>query len=866
MKILVLIFFSIPVISLGQGVRVNFEENDLTGWLPSEEGHWCISSESALEGNNSLKHCYNNDLAGIDWISFFHTPFLLKDATASWQFDLRYSFTPSGNNHWAIFLTDNNLPDDIGNIKDGLILGVNYEGNSDELMIWYRREGVLTELLNTGFNWQENISKEMKVRFWLSKDISGKFLLQIDTANSNWIPLGEFNTSSLATYNAFTLFYKYTATYDQGLWLDNILIEGLFNPDTSPPAVKSVYVLSPLLIEIEFDELVLQSQEDDWCVDGVGCGSSSNQITSILKLELPNPLVPGNDYILHIPEIEDIYSNKIPGADRQINFYYPRAYDIVINEVMADPNPTVLLPDAEYTELYNTSNKELTIKDWKLTVNNKRIQLPALNIQPDEYLLLADFDWVDSFITTIQKCGIENFPALNNTGAQIILCDASGRLIHSVNYFDDWHHDTEKKQGGWSLEIIDPNKPCIISQNWSSSEDYRGGTPGERNSVFEVENIGSTPELWRAAITEENKLMLYFSEPLDSFSSRSVDYYFVDKGIGHPTGINESWPLVSNIELSFEEEFSKNEVYEINLTSDVCNCSGISLAYPGSKTFRIPGAADSAAILINEILFDPEPDHTEFIELYNNSAHTIDLKNFRFVAGDPEDSTGVITGEYWPLDAGDYALLARDYYGIDEPEIFSESAKIICMPDMPRLTNDGTLLYLYTNIGTISDIAEYSPDSHHEILIESEGVSLERRSPDRSGMDRETWHSASSDAGYMTPAAPNSQSEELEVNCTVEINPESITPNRGGINESLEIHYQLDESGYMGQIFIFDIQGRRKRKLVDGILLGTEGILEFDGRGEDGLLLSTGYYILFFNAYHENGKRFTKKLSFVVAV
>ena len=105
MKALVLLFFTIPVISLGQGICFDFENQDLTGWIPSAEGHWCISEENALEGRFSLKHCYNSDQAGNDRISWIHDPLRLQEAV--WSFRVAHQYAPSANNNWSVIISEN---------------------------------------------------------------------------------------------------------------------------------------------------------------------------------------------------------------------------------------------------------------------------------------------------------------------------------------------------------------------------------------------------------------------------------------------------------------------------------------------------------------------------------------------------------------------------------------------------------------------------------------------------------------------------------------------------------------------------------------------------------------------------------------
>jgi hypothetical protein len=53
----------------------------------------------------------------------------------------------------------------------------------------------------------------------------------------------------------------------------------------------------------------------------------------------------------------------------------------------------------------------------------------------------------------------------------------TGQLVDSVNYNTDWYRDDDKLEGGWTLEMIDPNNICGEENNWSSSENPAGGTP-----------------------------------------------------------------------------------------------------------------------------------------------------------------------------------------------------------------------------------------------------------------------------------------------------------------------------------------------------------------------------------------------------
>lgn len=564
--------------------------------------------------------------------------------------------------------------------------------------------------------------------------------------------------------------------------------------------------------------------------------------------------------------IENQYSvNSILSLADTIYIRSPKSNDLIINEIMADPSPTVLLPEIEYIELLNRSNEEISIKGWYLTINKSTIELPDAIIPPGGYVLLFDEDKEDTYSAAIHKISCSNFPVINNKGAVVILQDSLARFIHAIKYTNDWFETASKKNGGWSLEMINPYDPCSKIGNWQESLDYRGGTPGEKNSVFQFSTENASPKLWRVATTGSGSVMLYFSEPLDSKSNILPEFFTIDRDIGMPDSILPARPILESLELFFNTSFKEKIVYEISLTLDLYDCSGMFLINTENFQFSVSSLADSSDIVINEIMFDPEYGFTEYIELYNQSDKTIDLRNYSLIIGEIDDDTLLITNEYFPVQKGEYVIIADHYTGIDNSEIFSKAERIVYMENMPFIPNSGSQIYLLTAQRKICDVASYYFAYHNNILTETSGVALERISSQISGLEPDNWHSASSGSGYQTPAAPNSQSEYENPAFSVGISPKTITPNGDGVDDELIISYKMEKPGYMARIIVFDKNGRKVCVLANGDVLGAQGHYIFNGKDNKGNRLSTGYYILFFDAYNGEGRRHTEKKSFVVA-
>ena len=121
--------------------------------------------------------------------------------------------------------------------------------------------------------------------------------------------------------------------------------------------------------------------------------------------------------------------------------------------------------------------------------------------------------------------GPTNFPSLNNAGDQLILRGRDGRTLFEVQYSDTWYRDAVKKDGGWSLEMIDTNNFCAGAANWTASIDATGGTPGRANSVRAANADARPPTLLRAVALNATTVRAYFSEKLDSATAATVGRY-----------------------------------------------------------------------------------------------------------------------------------------------------------------------------------------------------------------------------------------------------------------------------------------------------------------------------------------------------
>ena len=124
----------------------------------------------------------------------------------------------------------------------------------------------------------------------------------------------------------------------------------------------------------------------------------------------------------------------------------------------------------------------------------------------------------------------------------------------------------------------------------------------------------------------------------------------------------------------------------------------------------------------------------------------------------------------------------RDAYGL------VESGQWVEVEGLPGLKNSSGVIYLTDRAGQVVDRAVYSDAMHLELLDDPMGISLERVSVERSGIDPDNWHSAASISGYATPGSKNSQSADLlESGKLLRVDPEVFSPDNDGYQDLLQI-------------------------------------------------------------------------------
>jgi hypothetical protein len=529
---------------------------------------------------------------------------------------------------------------------------------------------------------------------------------------------------------------------------------------------------------------------------------------------------------------------------------YP--FDVVINELMADPSPPVGLPEAEYIELYNTLEVAVNTAGWELRINGVKKKVPEIVIAPRSFLLLCSTGAYERLYYYGDAAGIAGFQGLLNKGAQVEILDGKGNTIDRIDYSNSWYGDPSKSNGGWSLERIDPFRQCNQPANWKASLHPDGGSPGKVNSVFADNPDLVAPSLKWAVAVSANEAELAFTEPIDTALLLNPTYYSLSE-FGNPVAVETVDS--KKILLHFKDPFQLNKTYTLQTGQFADECGNAMAESSCEIQWNIVEPGD---LLINELLFDPVPGGEDYVEIYNNSDKLIDL-SLLFLSTRDKNSELVqvypLTRDRRVLLPDSFMALTKDTNGVFPWFHIKCSSCFIQVEKIPSFPNgEGHVVVLNQERSLIDEFA-YSEKMHSPFLANAEGVSLERRSFSAGTNEKGNWHSASAEAGYGTPGYKNSQMEGVFADRpVVHFEPESFSPNNDGYNDIFLIEYETGQPGFVANVKIFDSSGRFVQDLVKNEMLSTAGSISWNGEDRTGRRQQAGVYVVwveFFNAAGE---------------
>lgn len=497
--------------------------------------------------------------------------------------------------------------------------------------------------------------------------------------------------------------------------------------------------------------------------------------------------------------------------------------DLVINEIMYAPTS----PEPEWIEIYNRSNKIINLAGYKIADNADTISVISKSIilNPKEYFVISKDSTVLTFYDVPSQIHKSSFPSLNNSKDKIIILDSLDRVIDSLEYTSAWGGSS-----GRSLERISSERNSTSPDNWGTSVSSERATPGRENSI--------TVKTYNLAITNFKPLEKHI------IIDNPVNISATVKNIGLTD--YSSFRLHLYNDINFDSLAQQNELIK-SITGGICNVDdsvsfnfSISDLQAGRNIFILlldaSNDADSTNnisfaqiqvaqinevrndIVINEIMFAPSSDEPEWIELYNRSTKTIELKNY--LVADASD-TLQINNESLLFNPAAYLVIAKDTSINSHYKINS----LVLISGFPSLNNSSDKIFILDSLDRVIDSLQYSSKWGG-----ANGKSLERINADISSADSSNWKSCFSKE-HGTPGKINSVTQKDN---DVELKEILFDPAAPVVGDSIRITAKVKNAG--------------KQTLSFNLLLFEDENL--DSLADKNLELSANYQLLTKDSLH----------------
>lgn len=485
---------------------------------------------------------------------------------------------------------------------------------------------------------------------------------------------------------------------------------------------------------------------------------------------------------------------------------------LTFSEIMFKPAKA----NSEFIELFNLSYTDtIDIADMKIKYHTSSPDLIDTNnisflIPPRSYAVIFEGDYnltggiyaglvpSGAIVLKIDNNAFGSSGMSNSSDRWLYLIDSSNAVIDSIQY-------SANNSSGISDEKI---LMTLLndSSNWSNSK-VPNGTPGFKNSVspFDFDIAFTSFEI----ITEKPTVTLEteFSGVIKNIGLKSVHdislelYDIADSA--DLSGDPFYSELIDSIAAGDSVSFGSNFIFNLHGTHQIIGTvSSNEDMYSANDTiynkfYVAPKPNKYSDIVINEFMYLPGGDEPEWIELYNNTAEPINLKDWKI-----KDKTSQIkiSNDTLVIDAHSYLVVSEDSLG----NFYNDSINIH-IKNIPSLNNSGDEIVLVDSLGERIDSIKYS-DSWGSI----KGVSLERKAFNGSSNDSSNWHTSIALEG-ATPGHYNSVSphqydlslEKFEINTLYVVYGEPFeayfTIKNIGLaateSFSLSLYYDLNRNG-----------------------------------------------------------------------
>lgn len=504
--------------------------------------------------------------------------------------------------------------------------------------------------------------------------------------------------------------------------------------------------------------------------------------------------------------------------------------------------------EPEWIEIYNDKDEDLILDSFRIADSQTSLLINPIIVKSntfkvftkDKILLQNKYNIESEFIVDA------NFPILNNTTDEI-------KIYQGETLLDSLYYDMKWFENKYSVERVDFLKPAN-QDNLKNSFSILGGTPLDYNSnriydsdlkvsISEIKNDSVFVEVMNVGRKRINKFDYEVYLDLDrdeNFDLMELIYSRIDNQIDSSWSYNHFKYLLMS---DFDIYGAFNLLFKIN--SDIDQNRG-----NDTITVNANFSPRKGSILINEFMFEPDNNNSEFVEIYSSSNFDININNLYLHDAQNEDGNGKRFDIDYLLKPGDYFVIAADsnifntYNNLDESKIYVLNQNL-------SLNNSGDKIILKWSDGFIIDELEYFTNWHSSELFSTQNISLEKKIKNQISNDKNNWTS-SSDTQGATPTYSNSFVNKTDKDFGIKLpkNPFSFVE-----EEVIKIQYSTPFDNSIINLSLFSKQGAKLGMIKELNFSGSNGEILWDGKLNNKQLRS-GTYVL----YLESVKKDTQEI------